>query len=118
MEKYDLTNKNELVKVIKELVKSPYGQTGLFAANPLIPVIMRFGKMILDKVFSTETLNLQKDTAELLIRKGKEEEVDEMEITVNNRRGFMLNIPDERIKIDTMVGADEKMIVKVKYKKS
>jgi 2-keto-3-deoxy-6-phosphogluconate aldolase len=73
--------------------------------------------MILDKVFSSETLKLQKDTAEQLIKRGKEEGVDEMEITVKNARGFKLNMPiDENLKINTLIGADEKMHIKVKYK--
>ena len=73
--------------------------------------------MILDKVFSSDTLKLQKETAEQLIKRGKEEGVDAMEITVNNSRGFKLNMPiDESLKIDTMIGADEKMHIKVKYK--
>ena len=116
MEKYDLTNKKELVNVITDLMGSSLAPT-LIAVNPLFPVVLKFGSMILDKVFSTETLKLQKDTAEQLIKRGKEDDVDEMEITINNSRGFKLNIPiDESVKIDTMVGADEKMNIRVKYK--
>ena len=116
MEKYDLTNKKELVNVITVLMSSSLAPT-LLAANPLFPVILKFGGMILDKIFSTETLKLQKDTAESLIKRGKENGVDEMEITVKNTRGFKLNVPiDDSIKIDTMIGADEKMHIKVKYK--
>lgn len=116
MEKYDLTNKKEFVNVITDLMGSSFG-TALVAVNPLIPVVIKFGSMILDKVFSSETLKLQKDTAEQLIKRGKEEGVDEMEITVKNSRGFKLNMPiDENLKIDTLIGADEKMHIKVKYK--
>lgn len=116
MEKYDLTNKKELVNVITELMDSPFG-TVLVAVNPLFPVILKFGGMILDKIFSTETLKLQKDTAESLIKRGKENGVDEMEITMKNSRGIKFNVPiDDGIKIDTMIGADEKMHIKVKYK--
>lgn len=116
MEKYDLTNKNELIKVTKDIMSGPFANA-LLAVNPLIPVIMEFGKMVLDKIYSTETLKLQKDTAEALIKRGKENGVDEMEITVTNNRGIKLNVPiDDGIKIDTMIGADEKMHIKVKYK--
>lgn len=66
MEKYDLTNKNELIKVTKDIMSGPFANA-LLAVNPLIPVIMEFGKMVLDKIYSTETLKLQKDTAEALI---------------------------------------------------
>ena len=63
MEKYDLTNKSELVKEIKDLMSGPFANA-LLAVNPLVPVILKFGGMILDKIYSTETLKLQKDTAE------------------------------------------------------
>ena len=115
MEKYDLTNKKELVNVTKDLMSGSFAP--IIGANPLVPVIMKFGSMILDKVFSTETLKLQKDTAEQLIKRGKENGVDRMEIIVKNTRGFKLNMPvDENIKINTMIGADEKMHINVKYK--
>ena len=116
MEKYDLTNKKELVNVIKDLMGSSFAAP-LIAVNPLIPVVVKFGSMIIEKIFSSEILKLQKDTAEQLIKRGKEEGVDEMEITVKNSRGFKLNMPiDENLKIDTLIGADEKMHIKVKYK--
>ena len=116
MEKYDLTNNKELIKVTKDIMSGSFANA-LLAVNPLVPVILKFGGMILDKIYSTETLKLQKDTAESLIKRGKENGVDEMEITVKNSRGFKLNVPiDDGIKIDTMIGADEKMHIKVKYK--
>ena len=92
MEKYDLTNKKELIKVTKDIMSGPFANA-LIAVNPLVPVILNFGGMILDKIYSTETLKLQKDTAESLIKRGKENGVDEMEITVKNSRGFKLNVP-------------------------
>jgi hypothetical protein len=116
MEKYDLTDKKELIKVTKYIMSGPFANA-LIAVNPLVPVILKFGGMILDKIYSTETLKLQKDTAESLIKRGKENGVDEMEITVKNSRGFKLNVPiDDGIKIDTLIGADDKMHIKVKYK--
>ena len=91
MENYDLTNKNELVKVAKELMSGPFAGH-LIAVNPMIPVIVEFGKMILDKVFSSETLKLQKDTAEQLIKRGKEEGVEEMEITIKANKANLETI--------------------------
>ena len=69
MEKYDLTNKKELIKVTKDIMSGPFANA-LIAVNPLVPVILKFGGMILDKIYSTETLKLQKDTAESLIKSG------------------------------------------------
>ena len=54
--------------------------------------------------------------AEKLITKGKENGVDEMDITMDNSRGFKLKVPIEGVDIETKLGADEKMHVKVKYK--
>jgi len=39
-----------------------------------------------------------------------------MEIVMDNKRGFKLNVPMEDVKIDALVGADDKMHIKVKYK--
>lgn len=100
--KYDLTNREELRSVIEYLSVS----------SPLFSV----GKYFFDKIFSKDTIKAQQEAAESLIKKGKENGVDEMEITVDNTRGFKLNVPMDDVKIDTVVGADEKMVIKVKYK--
>ena len=39
-----------------------------------------------------------------------------MEITIQNSRGLKLNIPAEEAQIDTVIGSDEKMHIRVKYK--
>ena len=96
--KYDLTNREELRSVIEYLRFS----------SPLL--------IIFDKIFSTDTTKAQQEAAESLIKKGKENGVDEMKITVDNARGFKLNVPMDDVKIDTMLGADEKMHIIVKYK--
>ena len=71
---------------------------------------------LIKKLFSTDTIKAQQETAEKLIEQGKDSGVDEMEIVVDNTRGFKLNMPiDEDLKIDTMIGADEKLHIKVKY---
>lgn len=83
----------------------------------MISPIVSIGKYIFEKLFSKDTIKAQQEAAESLIKKGKENGVDEMEITVDNTRGFKLNVPmDDDVKIDTVVGADEKMVIKVKYK--
>ena len=101
--KFDLTNKKELRAVITDYV---------IVSNPMLAV----GKYVFKKLFSNDTIKAQQEAAESLIKKGKDNGVDEMEITVDNTRGFKLNVPIDDVKIDTMVGADEKMHIKVKYK--
>ena len=98
--KYDLTNKKELKETIK-LIAIPWYATA---------------KYVVDKVFSSDTAKTQKEIAEKLIEKGKEQGVDEMEITLDNTRGFKMNIPVDDVDVNTMVGADEKLHIKVKYR--
>ena len=107
--KFDLTNKKELLSVIAD-----YVGPGLII-SPIDPIVS-VGKYIFEKLFSKDTIKAQQEAAESLIKKGKENGVDEMEITVDNTRGFKLNVPMDDVKIDTVVGADEKMVIKVKYK--
>lgn len=98
---YDLTDKNTLSNTIE-----------ILTANPLVAV----GMDLIKKLFSTDTIKAQQVTAEKLIEQGKDSGVDEMEIVVDNTRGFKLNVPIEKdVKIDTVIGADEKMHIKVKY---
>ena len=98
---YDLTDKKTLSNTIE-----------ILTANPVFAV----GMELINKLFSTDTIKAQQATAEKLIEQGKDSGVDEMEIVVDNTRGFKLNLPiDKDIKIDTIIGADEKMHIKVKY---
>lgn len=101
MEKYDLTNPKTLL------------QLSSLMGGPIIPLAFK----LLDKIFGSEATKEQGRVAAELIRHGKENGVDEMEITVNNTKGFKLNVPlDDGIKVDTVIGSDEKMTIKVKYK--
>lgn len=52
-----------------------------------------------------------------LIEAGKANGVDEMEIKLDNKKGLHIDAPiDEKCKIDTVIGSDEKVTIKVKYK--
>ena len=62
-----------------------------------------------------EGLKIQKRMAEDIIRCGRENGIDEMEIKINNRKGLKLNIPED-VKLETMIGTDDSMTLKVKYK--
>lgn len=100
MKKYDLTNK----EVLSEVLSSTGG-----IVYPLI-------RYAFDRLLASEATKTQSKAASELIRQGKEKGVDEMEITMNNTKGFKLNVPLDDVNIDTILGSDEKMTIKVKYK--
>jgi len=117
--KFDLTNKDELRSIISGSAITIGMMGAALATAPIAPItvpILIAGKYVAEKIFSNDTIKAQQEAAEKLIIAGKANGVDEMEITVNNTRGFKINIPVDGVKIDTAVGADEKMIIKVKYK--
>lgn len=102
MKKYDLTSNKDIQRIVSD-----------FGMNPLNAL----AKYALDKITDfSNAWNTQRDVATRLIKEGKEHGVKEMEITINNTRGLKFNIPMDDVKIDTVVGADEKMHIKVKYK--
>ena len=109
MKNFDLTTQKGM-----ESVKKYIGDNAtLFAVNP----VLGLGKYVIDKIFdSSKTYEAQREVAVELIKKGKENGVDEMEITMENNRGGKFNIPVEDAKIDASVGTDEKLHVRVKYK--
>jgi hypothetical protein len=108
MEIFDLTTRNEMQKFLME--------HGDLVAPPDF-----LGKLVL-KLFATfmgskAAAKQQSLAAEQLIQKGKENGVDEMEIIVNNNKGFHFESPtEEGVKIDITIGKDGKMHIKVKYK--
>lgn len=100
---YDLTDKKTLSKTIDNLV----------ATHPLLNI----GKTLIDKVFSKDTIEVQNITAKELIEEGRRNGVDEMEIIIDNSRGMKFDVPlEEGERINTMVGADEKLHIKIKFK--
>lgn len=108
MKKFDLTTQKGI-----ESVKQFVSDNPLFVLNPAIGL----GKYVIDKIFdSSKTYEAEREAAAELIKKGKEQGVEEMEITMHNVRGGKFNIPVEDAKIDVSVGTDEKLHVKVKYK--
>ena len=78
---YDLTDKKTLSNTIE-----------ILTANPVFAV----GMELINKLFSTDTIKAQQATAEKLIEQGKDSGVDEMEIVVDNTRGFKLNLPIDK----------------------
>ena len=95
MEKFDLTTKTGKTKA--------FTQMSLFGLTTLA----------LDKLVSSKD---QGEIAKELIRKGKEDGVKEMEITLNNDKGFDFGVPVEGIDIKAKAGSNEKIHIKVVYK--
>ena len=105
METFDLTTKDGM-EIAKKYVLS------YFELTP-VGMLFKIGKMI----FDSDSVKKQGKTVEDLIKVGKEKGVDEMEITLDNKNGFHFDAPiDEGIKIDTVLGSDEKVRIRVKYK--
>ena len=112
MEKsYDLTKPNVLKSVLNSIL--PQSPTdSIFLLNSQ----MYLAKKALEYILKSDTTTQQTEAARSLIIQGKEANVDEMEIKIENTKGFKLDIPIEDVKVDTIIGADEKMSIKVKYK--
>lgn len=105
METFDLTT-NEGMKMAKKYVLS------YFEITP-VGILYKFGKMI----FDSDSVKKQGKAAEDLIKVGKEKGVDEMEIILDNKKGFHFNAPIEKdTTIETTLGSDEKIKIRVKYK--
>ena len=101
MEKFDLTTKTGKTKA--------FTQMSLFSFSPLLGL----ATLALDKLVSSKD---QGEIAKELIRKGKEDGVKEMEITLNNDKGFDFDVPVEGIDIKAKAGSNEKIHIKVVYK--
>lgn len=101
MKQFNLTTKDGLL-VAKELI----------TLNPVTNILMK----AIEKVISSDNSKEQAKIAEKLIKRGKEDDVDEMEITLNNTKGLDMKIPMDGVEITTMVGSKEETVIKVKYK--
>lgn len=105
METFDLTTKDGM-EIAKKYVLSYFELT-------TVGMLYKLGKII----FDSDRVKKQGKTVEDLIKVGKEKGVDEMEITLDNKKGLHFDAPiDEGIKIDTVLGSDEKVRIRVKYK--
>lgn len=78
------------------------------------PMMLAFS--IIKEIISSIGTREQGKVVEQLIKSGKEQGVDEMEIKVKNTKGLDFSAPFEGIDIKLMVGSKEDTIVKVKYK--
>lgn len=80
MERYDLTNRDVWKKLTKRHILS-----GTLAVLPF--------DILIHYVFGSNATKVQAKTAAELIKQGKKSGVDEMEIKVDNTKGFKLNVP-------------------------
>ena len=102
MKQFNLTTKEGLLAA-KEL---------LVSLNPVANVLIK----TIEKITSSDNSKEQAKIAERLIKQGKDNNVDEMEITLKNTTGLELKIPTDGVEITTMLGANETTTLKVKYK--
>ena len=66
-------------------------------------------------IFDSDSSKKQSEAIEKLIVAGRKEGVDEMEITIDNTKGFKIQTPED-IKVETILGSDEKIKLRIKYK--
>ena len=78
-QKYDLTNKSELKEIITTYVFS----------DP----VLALGKYVFDKIFSTDTFALQKETAEKLIQRVKRMEFLKWKLQLTTNAASNLMFP-------------------------
>ncbi len=82
---------------------------------PIPSLMFKMGKAILSR--NAASAQNQKKVAEDLIKAGYRNRVDEMEITMGNSTGVKFRIPtDDKCSVDILVGADDIMTLRVKYK--
>lgn len=106
MERFDLTKKSEVEKAI-DFCKD------LCVPIPQFAIPYKIAKWI----FDSDSAKKQGEIVKKLIEAGKANGVDEMEIKLDNKKGLHIDAPiDENCKIDTVIGSDEKVTIKVKYK--
>lgn len=84
------------------------------AVFPMVSLASKIGKAILSR--NTESVQNQRAVAEALIEKGYRNGVDEMEITMDNTTGAKISIPMDKCSVETMLGADDKLTLRVKFK--
>lgn len=107
MEKFDLTTNDGLTNGRK------YLEFGLMAASPAYWVY----KLAKSFLGSAPTPEQQRKTAEDLIKAGRDNGVDEMEIEINKEAGIKLKSKLEKdCDIETFAGRNDAIKMKVKYK--
>ena len=112
MEKIDLT-KLETYRQPLKVGMEMFTLMSTISSNPLM-LVYRLADMILKR--NTVATKYQQKAAEELIAAGKRNGVKTLEFDVDNTTGFKLKIPVEDCNIDTIIGTNDKMTIKVTYK--
>lgn len=115
---FDLTTSEGLGKV-SEFLSNKKVALGLGMMFPIPSLLYYAGKAMMDKIFTTP--EEQKNVVADLIKEGKKQGVEEMEIIMKDRGGLDLgaNIPgDIPVDIKFHAGKDQEIVMKVKYFKS
>ena len=116
MASFDLTTQNGF-NTAKDFLSSNKSGILDFIQNPATALI----KMALEKGYDLLTqkdkIEAQKDMVSTLIKQGKENGVDNMEITVDNTVGLSFNGSQiDGCPIKATFGSNDKMTIKVQYK--
>ena len=116
MASFNLTTQNGFNTAKDFLLSNKSGILG-FIQNPATALI----KMALEKGYDLLTqkdkIEAQKDMVSTLIKQGKENGVDNMEITVDNTVGLSFNGSQiDGCHIKATLGSNDKMTIKVQYK--
>lgn len=116
MASFDLTTQNGF-NTAKDFLSSNKSGILDFIQNPATALI----KMALEKGYDLLTqkdkIEAQKDMVSTLIKQGKENGVDNMEITVDNTAGLSFNGSQiDGCPIKATLGSNDKMTIKVQYK--
>ena len=116
MASFNLTTQNGFNTAKDFLLSNKSGILG-FIQNPATALI----KMALEKGYDLLTqkdkIQAQKDMVSTLIKQGKENGVDNMEITVDNTVGLSFNGSQiDGCPIKATLGSNDKMMIKVQYK--
>ena len=116
MASFNLTTQNGF-NTAKDFLSSNKSGILDFIQNPATALI----KMALEKGYDLLTqkdkIEAQKDMVSTLIKQGKENGVDNMEITVDNTVGLSFNGSQiDGCPIKATLGSNDKMMIKVQYK--
>lgn len=112
-EKFDLTTPEGFGKVA-EFLSNDKIMKGFRLLFPGHALLLKLGKTLMDKVFSTpeEMGKVVND----LIKEGKEQGVEEMEIKMKDKGGINLDgIVCDACNVNFHIGKDQEIIMNVKY---